>query len=38
MDDSQNLDFVALKLIAILFQKGLINAEIYQQVLSRYSA
>ena len=33
-----SIDATALKLISILFDNDLISAEVYHQVLSRYSA
>lgn len=34
----QNVDSIALKLVDILFQKGLIDMDAYQRILSKYSA
>lgn len=31
------MDNIALKLIHILFQKGLIDLDLYRQILNRYS-
>lgn len=36
--DVFSIDETALKLISILFDNNLISAEVYHQVLSRYSA
>ena len=36
--DVFSIDATALKLISILFDNNLISAEVYHQVLSRYSA
>lgn len=31
------IDGIALKLVHVLFQKGMIDLELYQQILNRYS-
>lgn len=32
-----SIDRIALKLVHVLFQKGMIDLELYQQILNRYS-